>query len=208
MLQGDDTRQLQEWLALLHKGSEGRNRAVAEMRNAGADRLFPHLLAMLSDIDPEVRCLACEAIVLVDGLRALESILPLLDDPDVTVRWFACGCLHDFADERAVTPLIRLLQTDSDAQVRGTAAYALGGIGSPAAIPALLTAMESDHEFDELGHSASSAAATALDDILDTSETRLKLSSTLCQMQPAKPDLDRLRRLARERYQQWTNDHS
>jgi HEAT repeat protein len=174
------------------------------MRGEGAERLFPLLVPMLTGPDPEGRCTACEAVLWVDARRALELVLPLLADPEVTVRWYACGCLHDFGDDRAIDPLIRVLQGDPDAQVRGTAAYALGGIGSPAAIPALLAAMESDHELDLHGHSASSCAATALDDILGTNETRIKVSEKLCRMRAGKPDLDRLRRLAVERYQEWS----
>ena len=200
---------LNDWLARLSgpgfKGFEDRNQAVAEMRAEGADRLFPVLVPMLASPDPEVRCTACEAVLCVDAERAIELVLPLLEDPDVMVRWHASGCLHDFGDGRAIDPLIGVLQNDSDAQVRNTAAYALGGIACPAAIPALLTAMECDHERDIHGHSASSRAATALDDILGTNETRIKVSETLRTMRDGGPDLDRLRVLAEQRYQEWFN---
>jgi HEAT repeat protein len=159
---------------------------------------------MLTLPDPEVRCTACQAVLWIDANRAIELVLPLLDDRDVAVRYNACGCLHDFGDERAINPLVRVLQSDPEAQVRGIAAYALGGIGSPAAIPVLLAAMESDLEPDMLGHSPSSTAATALDDILGTNETRMKVSETLRQMRAGEPDLNRLRRLAQKRYQEWS----
>jgi HEAT repeat protein len=196
------------WLALLggpgYEGPEAHDRAIAEMRAAGADRLFPLLLPMLSDPDPEARCKACEALLLVDAHRAIEFVLPLLDDPDVTVRGNACGCLHDFGDDRTIVPLIRVLQSDPHAQVRGTAAYALGGVGSPAAIPALLAAMESDHELGIHGHSASWCAAGALDDILGTNETRIRLSEGLSKLPEGPPDLERLKRIARQTYEDWS----
>jgi HEAT repeat protein len=176
------------------------------MRAEGADRLFPLLVPMLTSADPEARCTACEAVLWIDTHQAIDRVLPLLDDPDVAVRWNACGCLHDFGDERALNALVRVLQGDPDAQVRGTAAYALGGIGSPAAIPALLAAMQSDHELDMHGHSASSCAATALDDILGTNETRIKVSESLRKMRAGEPDLNLLQRLAQERYQQWSRE--
>jgi HEAT repeat protein len=208
---GNDLQsRLDGWLARLggpeFKGFEDHNQAVAEMRAEGAAQVFPLLTPMLTSPDPDVRGTACGALLWVDARRALELVLPLLDDPDATVRWSTSLCLHHFGDERAVNPLIRVLQGDSDAQVRGTAAYALGGIGSPAAIPALLAAMESDHESDMHGHSASSCAAGALDDILGTNETRIRVSESLYRMRPGKPDLDRLRRLAEERYQEWSGD--
>ena len=213
-VQRDDRKRLDEWLARLGgpgvrpQTPEERERAVAEMRAAGADRLFPLLVPILTGPDSEARCAACEAVLQIDAQRAIELVLPLLDDADITVRWQACGCLHDFGDERAVVPLIRVLQGDPDAMVRGTAAYALGGISSPTAIPALLVAMESDHEFDELGHSASSCAATALDNILDTNETRIRLSEGLCKMRECPPDLERLKRRAHETYANWSKSQA
>jgi len=206
----DDAERIDEWLALL--GGPGacphepgaRERGVAEMCAAGADRLFPLLIPKLTGPEAETRCAACEAVLRIDASRAIALVLPLLADPEVIVRWQASGCLHDFGDERAIVPLIRVLQSDPDAQVRGTAAYALGGIGSPAAIPALLEALESDHELDELGHSASTCAATALDDILRTHETRIRLSDGLCKMRERPPDLERLKQIARETFADWS----
>ena len=106
---------------------------------------------------------------------------------------------------RAVPALAAVLRGDPDPQVRGTAAYALGGIGSPAAIPALLAVLGTDNEYDLHGHSPSSCAATALDDILLTHETRIALGDGLCRMATWPPDLDRLRRLAEILYQHWSS---
>lgn len=148
MIQNDDLKNLRQWLALFngpgYQGLQARDRAVAEMRAVGADRLFPLLGTMLHDSDVNLRCTACEAILRVDAKRGLELILPGLLDSDSIMRWDTCGLLHDFGDERAVEPLIMVLKNDPDAQVRGIAAYALGGIGSPAVIPALLAAQKSD----------------------------------------------------------------
>jgi HEAT repeat protein len=181
-----------------------RERAVAEMRAAGVDNVFPLLNERLKGEDSDTRCDAITALVFLDGHRAVEPVVAMLADPDTTVRWHACGCLHDFGDERAVPALCDVLRRDSDPQVRGTAAYALGGIGSPAAIPSLLAALGSDNEYDIHGHSPSSCAATALDDILGTHETRIKLGGGLCRMAEWPPDLDRLRRLAQALFQRWS----
>ncbi len=64
--------------------------------------------------------------------------------------------------------------------VRNTAAYTLGGIGDPVAIPPLIDTMDNDHEQDELGHPAGGCAATALDNLLKTNYTRLKFADGLC----------------------------
>jgi HEAT repeat protein len=154
--------QLSRWLALI-QDREGRTRVVEEMKATGTDRVFPLLAAKLADPDIDVRCRAMVALLFLDAARAIDLVLPMLHDPEPTVRWHACACLHDFGDGRAVSALVAVLAGDPDPQVRGDAAYALGGIGSPAAIPALLEAMDSDLEPDFHGHSASSCAATALD---------------------------------------------
>jgi hypothetical protein len=212
--ESDDRQQLDRWLSLIRGPAligpaavvfPRRAQAIAEMHAAGAERLFPLLRPMLSDPDPAVRFAACEAAFFVDARRALELALPLLADPESGIRWLVCLCLHAVRDERAIGPLIGVLQGDSSAQVRGEAAYALGGIGSPVAIPALLAAMESDHEPDMHGHSASSCAATALDDILGTNETRIRLPNGNYTLRRGKPDLDLLRRLAALRFQQWSS---
>jgi HEAT repeat protein len=200
--------QFARWLDAINRptfGDDGcRDRAVAEMRSAGVDNVFPLLISRLAAEEPEARCDAITALVFLDPHRAVEPVAAMLSDPNTTVRWHASGCLHDFGDERAVPALCEVLKRDPDPQVRGTAAYALGGIGSPAAIPSLLAALGSDNEYDIHGHSPSSGAATALDDILGTHETRIHLGGGLCRMAAGKPDLDRLRRLAEELFEQWS----
>ncbi len=157
-----------------------------------------YLREMLGVPDPELRCQAALAIFYVAPIDGLELLVGLLDDVESFVRWHTCGLLHDIGDQRAIEPLIHLMKSDPDPQVRNTAAYALGGIGDARAIPALIETMDNDHEFDELGHSASSCAATALDDILKSNHTRIKLSGDLCTMSRQTPDLAELKTQAIE----------
>ena len=106
------------------------------------------------------------------GFRTRTLILPLLEDASSMVRWYVCGLLHDRGDERAVGPLVRRLKSDTDPQVRANAAYALGGIGSGAAVPALKEAVARDHEIDALGYTASGAARDALAEIATMARVR------------------------------------
>jgi HEAT repeat protein len=198
---------LDEWLSRLggpgFRSLDDRDRAVEKMRAAGTDVIFPLLIPMLIDVDPERRSNACEAVLLVDAQRGVPLVLPLLRDPDEGVRWWACDCLRQHGDERAAAPLIGVLQSDDDAEVRGAAARALGRLGGPAVIPALLAALAADHEEDIHGHSPAWSAALALDEILGTEETRVRISD----LNPSphnQPVLDQLRRLAERRYWQWS----
>jgi HEAT repeat protein len=120
----------------------------------------------------------------------------LLADPETEIRWFVCGCLPYSSDERAIAALIRVLREDTSARVRGAAAWGLGRLGSPAAIPTLLTALNSDHEPDMHVHSASSQSATALEKIVGTKATRRPDGTS---------DLEMLRRLSSNLFEQWSS---
>jgi HEAT repeat protein len=203
-----DRSQLDAWLARLggpgFESFDDRDRAGAAMRAAGTDAVFPLLIPMLKDEDPEARCTASKAILLVDAERGIPLVLPLLGDPDECVRVRACDLLGLLGDARVVDPLVAVLQSDEDPQVRGYAALGLGRLGGPVVIPALLATMADDHEADILGHTPSRSAAMALDDILGTEETRIRVGR-FSKLPSRPPDLDRLRRLAEERYRPWSS---
>ena len=190
--------EIRSWLTQLRGGATQDETVICSMRSFGLERLIPYLREMLGASDRELRCQAALAIFYVAPIDGLDLLLGLLDDVESVVRWHTCGLLHDIGDQRAIEPLIHLMKTDRDPQVRNTVAYALGGIGDARAIPALIETMDNDHEFDELGHSASSCAATALDDIMKTNYTRVRLSGGLCTMSRKTPDLAVLKSQAME----------
>jgi HEAT repeat protein len=204
-VQAVSQEQLDAWLARLggpgFKGFDDRKQAVAEMRAVGADILFPLLTPMLTG-DEESRCMASDAMLRVDANRGLKLVLPLLRDSHEGVRSFICDCVAKHGGARAIPALLTVLKSDEDPQLRGIAASGLGWQGGPEVIPALLDVMARDHEIDILGYTPSHCASMALDDILGTDETCLHIGS-VCRMLDRKPDLDKLRLLAEERYQKW-----
>jgi HEAT repeat protein len=117
------------------RGREEFDRAVGELRAAGLKRLLPALTDFLRDPDLETRYLACTAAMLTDEPQGVELVLPLLNDPEPTVRWHVCGLMHDLGDERAIGPLTDRMKNDPDPQVRGDAAYALGASEAPSPSP-------------------------------------------------------------------------
>jgi len=184
------------------EGSEGRDRAVREMQAIGRATVFPLLMRKLSDPDVEARCAAIEALALLDAARSVEVLLPLLTDPEEVIRLSACEALSVPEALAAVEPLFAVLRSDPDPQVRGLAARALGHIGSRAAISALLRTVDGDHEPDIQCHTPSHCAAMALDDLLGTNYTRIRVSESTCTIRPGGPDLDGLRRRALEEYEE------
>jgi len=98
MAQSDDANRIDEWLAVLGgpgagpQGPEARERCVAEMCVAGADRLFPALVPRLTCQDPEVRCAACE-----DHLPPIREMqVPTLDRDQIVVRSYVGGLVKSF----------------------------------------------------------------------------------------------------------------
>lgn len=192
--------ELRELVKQLRGGFQQDGPVIAELRALGPEGLFPDVHKLLDDPDSELRCKTALAIFYVNPTASIDLLVPLLSDSDWAVRVEICGLLHDLADKRAVGSLIERMTTDPNPMVRNIAAYALGGIGDPLAIPSLIETLDSDHEQDELGHSASGCAATALDNILKTNHTRVKYPDGLCTMQPRRLDLDQLKTEAMEHF--------
>jgi HEAT repeat protein len=107
--------------------------ALARMARATA----ADAASALADLDPLVRRRACE---LGTGLADAE-FGRLLDDRDDMVVEAACFAIGETRDERAVPALVRIATTHEDPLCRESAVAALGAIGDPDSLPALLAAL-------------------------------------------------------------------
>jgi HEAT repeat protein len=121
------------------RSGDASTRALGLSALARLDRLdATSLAAALGDPDAAVRRRACE---LAAG-RGDVSLLAALDDPDPSVvetAAFACG--EQAEPTTAVVARLTALATDHrDALVREAAVAALGAIGAPAGLPAILAA--------------------------------------------------------------------
>lgn len=100
----------------------------------------------LADPDTRVRVRAIELVAELagGGVAADVTLVPLLDDPDpvvVEVAAWASG-ERDPAEAGAVARLAQLATDADDALVREAAVAALGSLGDPAGLPAILAATE------------------------------------------------------------------
>jgi HEAT repeat protein len=113
-------------------------RVVALGALARLGRLLPgDLRAALADPDPAVRARAVELAV-PDGDLAL---VPLLDDPDALVAEQAAWALGERPPEpAAVAALAATAGGHGDPLVREAAVAALGALGDPGGLPAVLAA--------------------------------------------------------------------
>ena len=118
-----------------------RSAAIGALQRLG-DLRAPELAAALGDPDPGVRRRALELVATLRGQGPAEAvaIVPLLDDPDDTVAEVAAWASGERvpAEPGAVARLAALAQEAPDALVREAAVAALGSLGDPAGLPAIL----------------------------------------------------------------------
>jgi HEAT repeat protein len=133
-----------------HAGDEAAARAALDDAEAGVratalgalgrmGRLdAADLRAALGDVDASVRRRACE----LAAARADVDVLPLLDDADSTVAEMAAWTLGEQGrdDGAALGALIAMAGGHDDALCREAAVAALGAIGHPDGLPAILAA--------------------------------------------------------------------
>ena len=117
-----------------------RATALAALQRLG-DLRADELARGLADPDPVVRARAAEVTAAWPGDRS-PSLAPLLDDPDpavVEVAAWACG-EREPPEPGVVARLADLATGHDDALCRESAVAALGAIGDPSGLPAILAA--------------------------------------------------------------------
>ena len=104
------------------------------------------LLARLvtHDADQHTRMMAGYSTRMVLGTASFATLSALLRDTSAAIRRMAIANLGELGDGRAIAPLTEVVQQDSSAMVRGAAAWALGTIGTNAAVPGLAAAMDDE----------------------------------------------------------------
>jgi HEAT repeat protein len=105
-----------------------------------------NLIEGLSNPDALTRRVAADILAerALGGLtdsRAIEALIKALKDSDRSVRHSVVVALGMFADNRAVEPITRILQSDPFGEERGEAARALGKIGASSSAASLTTAL-------------------------------------------------------------------
>ena len=104
--------------------------------------LLKRLTAALEDPSPRVRDQAIKALEHLGDKRAVPALIQRLDDLTTGVRRAAATALGTLASPRAVAALLRKMTESANLRHDMALVYALGEIGDPQALPAVLLALE------------------------------------------------------------------
>jgi HEAT repeat protein len=134
LAQGEMAREMAERMVEDPRWYVVRN-GVALLGEIGGEEAVSHLTTTLANEDPRVRKETVLALAKIGGGDASALLLGMLDDPDLEVRTKSCWAVGVLKVERALKPLLRLLDKDGSERVQTQCLEALGHIGDPGAVP-------------------------------------------------------------------------
>jgi len=160
--------QIYDRLKILRDSNDVRVRIDARRELIESDQnILIELLDKLikNETDVEILAYAAELIAESNDKKRADRILPLIQHVDPVLRRHVCGLLGNCGDEVAIDALIEKLQSDTSADVRVVAAFALGKIGNKRSLLALISARDYDFSTDFEGMAVSKQAILAIKEI-------------------------------------------
>ena len=131
-----------------------------------------------------------------DHPQALETLVAVAKKHEPRIQYAAISALttlgHRRGREKVVPPLIEILKTDPDSNVRGRAANALGRFGDKSAVPALLEALKDSDRFVG-SYAAHSLGALAGEDAIPSLEAYEKSAEKESHKNAARRAIKRIR---------------
>ena len=132
-----------ELVAALHDGDSGRRRVLLPfVTRAGA---AGEVVRCLSDPDPDVRSVACDALARLGDTAQVRTLFPLLADDSPQVAHAAVSAIQALGGAEAEVLARRASEAASPA-VRRAAIRILGYFGYPSGLEALLRALDDPDE--------------------------------------------------------------
>ena len=111
--------------------------ALAILGEVGGERPVELIISTLAHADARVRREALMALAKVGGEDAGQLVYGMIDDPDADVRLAAAMAAGALKVDRALRPLLALLEEESDPDVVVGVLHALGQLGDPGAVNAI-----------------------------------------------------------------------
>jgi len=141
----------------------GDSHEIAALRQYDVETLRKAISSIFTSGNAQIRINVIEAMpYLVPREMMIELLISCLHDNHVVIRWKSCQMLQQHPDPRATMPLMELLRTEKNADIRVTAVDALGKIGNARAISALTDAIKNDKGKDFGGRSVAKTARGAI----------------------------------------------
>ncbi len=107
-------------------------------------RLAAALTPLLSDSSKEIRLTAADSLTYIGTTEEVPALASALSDRDREVRLAAVNALGRIGDERAVVPLLKLLETEKEPY---SIVWALGNIGSNMSLDALTPLLDAEDRY-------------------------------------------------------------
>jgi hypothetical protein len=142
-------RRLRRWRTSVIQGKDDPQETLAQIRAIDDPLAIAALGELLEERDePQpLKLLYMEVLERFPQPSAVAALLQrVMQDPDLEIRERAIDAVKRHGTQQALTVLTRMLR-DKDNRVVNQAAWALGRLGEPAAIPDLIEAVTTKHRF-------------------------------------------------------------
>ena len=127
--------------AIVHGDLKAREGAILVLGYLRQEKYATHIAKALQDNDETIRIAAAEALLKMKTRRVNKELLAALNDKNKKVRIDAASALGNAGAKEAIEPLIKILSSDPDKDVRVSVIYDLEQLKASQAIPALIDAM-------------------------------------------------------------------
>jgi len=135
--------------AIRSGSSEPKRDALFQIRNLRNETASRAALPALKDSDPIVRATAASAVVFLAKPEAIAALTQNLNDRDAFVRKETAYALGKVESPDSAAPLIGLLRSEKDLEVKAAAVVALGQSGNISALDPLITILKRSPREDE-----------------------------------------------------------
>lgn len=135
--------------ALDSPNPEVQKQAIADIVDKGLEKAVPKLsvLVGLEKGSKTIRLLAVEALGDLEDDKAVQPLVELLTEKNTEIQEKAAEALGKLKSSKGVEALQRCIHTQANENLKLVSIWALGNIGDPSAIEALVELSKSSNEY-------------------------------------------------------------
>ncbi|MBD3187673.1 hypothetical protein GF325_12635 [Candidatus Bathyarchaeota archaeon] len=140
-----------EFIEILQSSNASTEEKINAITNVGKSkniRAMDHLISLLDDEDPDVRCSAIWAIGKYKNVDLLPSLIPMIKDKNDDVRGTALKTLSKFSDVPAILEDILKQMKDDDPSIRLMILDAISNFEAEIVLDKLIDCMKQDENLE------------------------------------------------------------